>query len=294
MVLSDFFSQVNNAYRGSDDDVPATGTPDHTLWLNTTNRKIAEWARDIKNTWESNFSLDKPNEPGTVATTGTTTLTGTSTYFTDYKSGDTIVVGGETVRTIDTIASDTSLTVTAAFSNTASDLTFTHASIVATAVQSYSVHRNLLNPSDSVVVTPTSGNDVEFVIGKPAERARFLHEVYMYGRNPQTLTFYDTIASTDNIVGGTLKVPGYYVPADLSADTDVIPVDDPYWLVYAVASELAFNDLTYESKANDLNTKANNLYQQMVNANRRGTNNNPRIARTNVNRIIGPSAERNQ
>lgn len=63
---------------------------------------------------------------GTVATNGTTTLTGTATRFLRlFRVGDTITVQGEGVRTIASIASDTSLTATAAFSTTASSLTFT-------------------------------------------------------------------------------------------------------------------------------------------------------------------------
>lgn len=63
---------------------------------------------------------------GTVATNGTTTLTGTSTQFLNtFKVGDTITVSGETIRTIATIASNTSLTVTVAFSTTASSLSYT-------------------------------------------------------------------------------------------------------------------------------------------------------------------------
>jgi len=63
---------------------------------------------------------------GTVATNGTVTLTGTGTQFLNtFKVGDTITVSGETVRTIATIPSNTSLTVTSAFSTTASSLTYT-------------------------------------------------------------------------------------------------------------------------------------------------------------------------
>lgn len=67
--------------------------------------------------------------PGTVATTGTATiLTGTSTLFTKmFVVGDTITVSGETVRTIAAISSDTELTVTGAFNNTASGLSYTKA-----------------------------------------------------------------------------------------------------------------------------------------------------------------------
>ncbi len=63
---------------------------------------------------------------GTVATNATVTLTGTSTQFLNtFKIGDTITVSGETVRTIATIPSDTSLTATVAFSTTASGLSYT-------------------------------------------------------------------------------------------------------------------------------------------------------------------------
>ncbi len=60
---------------------------------------------------------------GTVAVAGTTTLTGTGTNFLAvYKAGDAIYVDGETVRTVAAVASNTSLTSTVAFSNTASAL----------------------------------------------------------------------------------------------------------------------------------------------------------------------------
>lgn len=292
MIVQEFFEQVNISFRGTDDDVPAAGSADSLMWYRTMNRKINEWATDAKNIWQSNFHYEKPNEPGTVATTATTTLTGTSTYFTDYQIGDTITVSGETVRTIATIVSDTSLTVTVAFSNTGSAKTFTHKTIIVTGVQSYSVHRNLLNPSDVAIVTTTT-QDIHYMIGKPQERSRFLNEVYLSGRQPQLLTFYDTISATSNsqLIGATLKLPGYFVPNDLTALTDIIPVDDEYWLVYAVAGELAFNDITYSDKAPDLNAKANNLYSGMVVANRKGTNNYPRQARTNVNRIPGTRSD---
>lgn len=223
MILSSFFAQVNTAYRGADDDAPTSGT-DFNLWLNTTNRKISEWATDGKNVWQSLFDI---REIGTISNTS----------------------------------------------------------------QTYDLDSNIIVPADSVIVTTLLNKDIEYVICKPQERKRFLNSVYISGNNPQVLTFQDTITSTSQIIGGTIKVAGYYLPDDLAIATDTIPVDNPYWLVYAVASELAFNDLTYESKAPDLNAKANNLYGIMSSNNRRGTNNNPRTARTNVNRIPGTRNE---
>lgn len=224
MIVTNLFAQINSAYRGSDDDAPAVGTTDHTLWLATTNRKISEWARDGKNTWQSLFEI---REQGTIS------------------------VG----------------------------------------TQDYDFDSDISVPADSVVVTTTTNQNIEYTICKPQERKRFLRAVYISGRDPQVLTFQDTIKANDQIVGGTIKVAGYWVPDDLTGVNDTIPVDDPYWLVYAVASELAFNDLTYSDKAPDLNAKANNLYSGMVSDNRRGTNNNPRMARTNVNRIPGTRNE---
>jgi hypothetical protein len=63
------------------------------------------------------------------------------------------------------------------------------------------------------------------------------------------------------------------MPADVSiSDGDAeVPFLDPYYGVMIVASELAFNDITYEDKANDLAGKAQFLYQQMVRKNRKNT-----------------------
>lgn len=219
MITSTLFTQINSAYRGSDDDAPAVGTTDYTLWLGTINRKQNEWATDADNDWSSLFEL----------------------------------------RTMGTIATGT---------------------------QSYDLDDDFMAPSDSIIVTTPTG-DVEYRITKPGERGRYMRSVYISGHDPKVLTFYDTIVSTNPIVGGALKVPGFFLPSDLVNPTDTVLVDDPYWLVYAVASELAFNDLTYESKAADLVAKANNMWSKMVKRNRRGTSDNPRVIRTNVQRIPG-------
>jgi len=276
MIRTDLKKHINAAYRGSDDDVPASGSPDAILWDLTINRKISEWAGDSKNTWASLFH-ESFVEPGTVATTGTTTLTGTGTNFLDYQVGDKVTVDGETIRTIDTISSDTVLTVTVAFTNTASGLAFYRQIILKSGVLTYNLHRQFISPSDSVTITKTDGTLEEYAIAKPQEVELGSNKAYISGMNPQTITFVDTIVST--LIGSELTVPGYFAPYDLTADTDVIPVDDPYWLVMTVASELAANDLTYDYKAPALNVKANALYTGMVSNNRRGTSDTSRKVR---------------
>lgn len=220
MIYSDFIEQVNGAYRGTDDDAPVEGSPDYSLWLNTTNRKIAEWARDSKNTWESLFEI---------------------------RDAGTITVG----------------------------------------TQTYDLEDDFLMPADKVTITTIDSNTIDYVLVKPQERGRYYKSVYISGREPRQLTFYDAFVVDQDVISGTINLAAYFIPDELTDASDDIPVDDPYWLVYAVASELAFNDITYSDKAPDLVGKANFLYSQMSAANRKGTNDNPRVARTNVARIRG-------
>lgn len=285
MTISSFLTKVNYALRGTDDSAPAFGNDEALYWVDTLNRKKNELYEDVTKRWSLTFKTTAPNEPGTGATTATTTLTGTNTYFSDYAVGDKITVSGETVRTIATITSNTVLTTTVAFSNTASGKTFTHTSVIATGVQSYSLHRSILGLSDDLSVTDTSSNITYIQPVQPAERDSQIQRFYVSGANPQVLTFSETIASTDSIVGGSISVPGYYMPDDVSLEADVLPIPDPYWGVLATAAEIAFSDVTYEDKAEGLNTKANNLFRLMSRKNKRGTFGNPRVTPTKAYRI---------
>lgn len=267
MLASELLSDAYIAYRGKiASKTPVWGSDKAILALAIANRKQKEWAKDSNQIWVSTFKSDITaiTQPGTVATVGTTALTGTDTYFTDYAVGDTITVSGETVRTIAAITSDTALTVTVAFTNTASSLTFTRQPIIATGVQEYSLHRNFFVPSDSVVVT-TSTQDVTFKLAKP--QMRDTADVYISGNNPKVITFYNDIESTNQIVGGTLKIPGYYIPDSMVASTDMVKVDDPEWLVYATAAELARNDAAKQDQFPNLLGMANDLYGKMISAN---------------------------
>lgn len=212
MIVSELFKNVNDSYRGTDDDAPTSGT-DFAYWLRVANRKINEWATDTRNIWESLWEIRSITE---------------------------IVAG----------------------------------------TQSYALQTEPIALSDEIIVTDISGIDHAYRVIKAKERNRFTKAVYVVGN---TLTFTDEI--DDTLVGGTIKVPGYWLPDDLEDEESVVVVDNPYWLVYAVAADLAANDLTYASKEANLNGKANSLYLAMASANRRGTNNNPRITPTNVRRI---------
>lgn len=284
MTFSEALTRISYALRGTDDDAPTFGDDESNHWLSILNRKKDELYYDVGKQWSFIHKASAPYEPGTVATTGTTTLTGTSTYFTDYRVGDQITVSGETVRTIASIASDTSLAVTVAFSNTASSKTFTRTIIIDEDAESYSVHRNLLGVSDKVYVQ--EGDDKHYLdLVHPQEISRESQQVYLSGGNPEVLTFTVDIESTDTMVGGSLVIPGYYLPADLTATTDLLPVPDPNWLVMATAAEIAFVDITYEDRAEALNSRANSLWQAMVARNRRGVYGEPRKTPYSVKRI---------
>lgn len=295
MTLSQFYTKVSYALRGTDEDAPTHGDEEATYWLSLLNRKKDELFENTTQNWRSAFKETAPNEPGTVATTGTTTLTGTSTFFTDYQVGDKLTVSGETERTIDTITSDTVLTVTVAFANTASGKTFIHKNIIDNDYTSYSLHRSFLTLSGDktstggvgtgVYIIRTDGERTYIPVIPAEERNPDLRAVFIASQNPQKLYFSDTIASTEDIVGGTLYYPGYFLPDDVSATTDLLPFIDPNWAVLAVASEIAFNDITYEDKTADLNAKANALYMQMVKKNRGQVFNTPRTVPVNVKRI---------
>lgn len=291
MNVTTALTKISYALRGIDDEAPTFGDDEATYWLSTLNDKKDELFKNPNLSWSSAFKTVAPIEPGTVSTAGTTTLTGSGTYFTDYRVGDKITVEGETERTIATITSDTSLTVTSAFSTTASDLSFTHKSIIASGVQSYNLHRSLNNPSDQVVILKSDGTYTYIDYIQPGGRTMHSRGAYISGENPKILTINTTIQSTEDIIGGELQVPGFYVPDDMTATTDLLPFPDPNWGVMATASEIAFNDVVYEDKAADINRKANALYQAMAASNRKGQYARPRTIPYNntKSRIIDPS-----
>lgn len=262
---SQLLSEIYALYRGKiASRTPAYGSDKANVAIAIATRKQREWATDPRNKWNSLFETTAPNETGTVATTGTTTLTGSGTFFTDYEVGDTVTVEGETVRTIATITSDTVLTVTVAFNTTDSGLTFTRQTIVNTSDLTYNLHRSLFLPSDYVKVTRTDDSFSEYPIVKAQQRNAYAQTTYIHGINPRKITFAQEI--DDALAGGTLYVPGYYLPSDIT-ETGLIVVDDPNWLATITASELARNDPAKDDMHPILVGMANELYLRMSNAN---------------------------
>lgn len=63
--------------------------------------------------------------------------------------------------------------------------------------------------------------------------------------------------------GGTITIPGYAIPATLTTGTDVIQVDDPYWLCFMSAAEYIRTDLTRQAQYSNLVAQANNVMEGM-------------------------------
>ena len=267
MLAQEFLDNTYLCYRGKiQGRTPTWGTDKANIVIDIGNRKIQEWGTDARNKWNSLFETSAQSEIGTVTTAGSTTLTGTGTFFTDYLVGDKITVNGETERTIDTITSDTVLTVTVAFTTTASSLAFTRSTIVDTTNDlTYKLNRRFFQPSDFARVTRIDGSITEYPIVKAQQRSIVDQALYVHGLAPKKITFAQKIDS--GLDGGVLTVPGYYSPAPILLPTDVIPVDDPNWLVYITASELARNDPAKEDNFPTLAGMANDLFTKMSNAN---------------------------
>lgn len=159
--------------------------------------------------------------------------------------------------------------------------------VAAEVAPSFDLDTDFITLSDYVYVLDTSGNKHYYDIVKPRQRPTSGRQFYVAGMNPKVLYCSNEIESTENIIGGELYVPGYYMPADMSLtdENDVVRLPDPYWGVLAVAAEVAGNDITYEDKEANLNAKANALYSQMVRNNRRGTYGKGKVSPTNMYRI---------
>lgn len=171
--------------------------------------------------------------PGTVQTAGTTTLVGTNTLFlTTLRIGDTILVSGETVRTVTAIASNTSLTVGVAFSTSSAGLSYTYFP------NSQRQHPHPMGIGADGVLYIGSGNLLHGYNGSVGANGTFY---------PSVLTFLQGF----EIIGirkynDSLLIAGNYSPVGVAQNdgagealvyiwnytdlnvTQVVPLEDPY------------------------------------------------------------------
>lgn len=130
----------------------------------------------------------------------------------------------------------------------------------------YDLDDTFFMSSDYAKIVKTDGSYVEYPIVKAQQRNALSGQaLYIHGSDPKKITFAQDIDSS--LDAGTLYVPGYYIPADLTLSTSVVAVDDPSWLVYITASELARNDPAKDDQFPTLVGMANDRYQKMSDAN---------------------------
>lgn len=134
---------------------------------------------------------------------------------------------------------------------------------VVTGTQTYDLDDDILRLSDYVILThPTSGAKTYITVVKPPQISRFTAGCYISNNNPKQITFITAINASNT--GYKLIVPCYTIPDPLKNPNDTVVINNPYWLVYAVAAELARNDYAKDGQFNNLIGMANDLYQQMV------------------------------
>lgn len=81
------------------------------------------------------------------------------------------------------------------------------------------------------------------------------------------IIFERAFLSTDPQFGGTIKLPGYKNVPILTANTDIIQVDDPQWLIVRCAAEYVLNDVTRVAHYAPLKDEADQKYDDMRMAN---------------------------
>jgi len=86
-------------------------------------------------------------------------------------------------------------------------------------------------------------------------------------RRGNNLIFPTAFTASMAQYGGTIKVPIYTTPADMvtstSDPTDVVEIDDPYWIIFMAAAEYVRNDVTKQNQYANLIAQATNCMYGM-------------------------------
>lgn len=128
------------------------------------------------------------------------------------------------------------------------------------AVDTYTLPAGFMGNSDFAKIIKADGSKTEYPVVLPHQRDQFDQALYVLG-NTQ-IAFAQRIDA--GLSGATLRLAGYYLPASIVLATDLVKVDDPNWLVYATAAELARNDPARDDQVGNLAGQANDLYNKMI------------------------------
>lgn len=133
---------------------------------------------------------------------------------------------------------------------------------LAAGTQTYDLDDDIIRPSDYVILKSTTNQTTYVPLIRPQQQSRYTRGAYVAGPGAGQLTFIQTIDSSYS--GMSINLPCFTLPVDMSNATDVVAVEDPQWLVYAVAAELARNDYAKEEQYPNLIGQANDIYANMV------------------------------
>lgn len=87
------------------------------------------------------------------------------------------------------------------------------------------------------------------------------------------LLFAEPLIASDEFIGADIKFAYYGFAQPITGASSVIPVDDPYWVVYRGASSLARNDYVKGGQYNNILNLAKEKWDAMVSRNRKTANN---------------------
>lgn len=99
------------------------------------------------------------------------------------------------------------------------------------------------------------------------ERLKYYSTGAYCAQEGSNLVFNAAFKTTDLQYGGTIKVPAYLFASHLASSSDLVPVDDPNWLVVVTAAEWSRTDITRQNQYSNLIAEANNLMAGMKLAN---------------------------
>lgn len=127
-----------------------------------------------------------------------------------------------------------------------------------------SIHKISQNLDDPVRILWTDGTNFTDYTVVPADRLKSYPNDKAVAKVGGNLVFSKAFTTDSAESGGTIYVPAYTLPAQLTTDSDVIAVDDPNWLVTICAAEYVRNNLVRQNQYPNLLTEANELMKKMV------------------------------
>lgn len=147
-----------------------------------------------------------------------------------------------------------------------------------TSVGEYDLDDDVAGLSDWVFLDQTDGNTLTYRVIDGKDRGKggtHQKRAWISGTIPLQLNLSYVPTSAD---GATIRAGVYFIPDDLSAATDPVPIDNTAWIELKGAARLAFTDPSKEDKFPDLIGMANDEWQKLADANTTLPDNQPNAA----------------